>query len=364
MRGRLREICRGVNVDLGTAAVLRDQWRREASALQDVLSPTGLKSTTVPPRPLILGTNQAVGDAVVMTAAIYSLHKAYPGKYITAVDSQWPDVFEHNPDVKLLEDVKMMPGVDRLNMHYPAIHDCNVRGIHFMDGWCEHLGASLGIRVPLLTNRPHLYFDTPDPVPNVHDGGYWLVCSGGKNDFTNKLWGQHNYQEVIDLLKDKIKFIQVGATPEEHPPLRGVLNAVGGTTLRDLFEWTRRASGILCGVSLLMHIAAALEKPAVVIAGGREPVQWNAYPLQHYVHTVGILPCRSVQGQKGVACWRSRVVSLGDNNELDKNTCEYPVVVNPAPPGYGVLPKCMTLIHPRMVADLVATVGVHYPSMG
>ena len=339
MGGRLRELCAGINVDLGTAAAFREQWQREVDVPPH---------SVARPRSILLKTDQAPGDALAMTAAIYSLHRAHTGRYITSVESYWPEVFFHNPDVTTTF------GASEVQMHYPAIHQSNERGIHFMQGWCEFLGAALGVTVPLLTNRPHLYFD--EPTPPMED--FWLVCSGGKRDFTNKLWGYHNYQKVVDILAGKVKFIQVGGmrtTPlwaetcvgsqkEDHPRLSGVEFTVGKTSLRELFNLTRRARGVLCGVSLLMHVAAALEKPAVVVAGGREPVQWNAYPKQHYLHTVGTLPCHDMKGNIGGACWRSRTVPLGDNTNLDKDTCEYPI---------DGTPKCMTLISPEYVAETI-----------
>lgn len=334
MSGRLRQICQGINCDLGTAAAFREQWKREA----------GMNGQcTEAPTALLLKTDQAPGDAVAMTAAVYSLHQAYPGKYITAVESRWPEVFEYNPHISP-SITNMLP----VQMHYPAIHRSNHRSIHFMQGWCEFLGMALGVDVPLLTNRPHLYFRTPGPPV----GDYWLICSGGKRDFTNKLWGHNNYQEVVNRLTGKVRFVQVGDSECNHPALEGVLhNIVGMTTLRDLFNVARRARGVLCGVSLLMHVAAALEKPAIVIAGGREPVQWNAYPKQHYLHTVGALPCYDRQGELGGACWRSRTVPLGDNEELDKDTCLYPVAGTP---------KCMRMISPESVAELILRYNQQY----
>jgi ADP-heptose:LPS heptosyltransferase len=239
-------------------------------------------------------------------------------------------------------------------MHYPSIHESNRRGIHFMQGWCEFLGSALGVTLPLLTNRPHLYFDSPAPAY----ASYWVICAGGKRDFTNKLWGHTNYQAVVDMLKKSVRFVQVGggkpSTPwrkevaetqqDEHPRLEGVTDLVGKTSLRELFELVRGSRGVLCGVSLLMHVAAALEKPAVVIAGGREPVQWNSYPKQHYLHTVGALPCSDTTGQVGGACWRARVVPLGDGTVLDKSLCERPI---------EGIPECMRMIHPEEVAKLI-----------
>lgn len=333
MTGRFREICQGINVDMGTAAAFRAQWLREVG----MATPASMGT----PSPLLLRTDQMPGDAVAMTAAIYSLHKTYPGKYVTAVESQWPEVFTHNPDVTPpIADSKP------LHMHYPAIHACNERGIHFMQAWCEHLSAALGVPIPLQTNRPHLYFPRPDddgygdsPIED-----YWIVCSGGKRDFTTKLWGWKNYQEVINILRGKVRFIQVGAKEDCHFPHHGAEKMVGKTTLRQLFDLVRRARGVLCGISLLMHVAAAIERPAVVIAGGREPVQWNSYPKQTYVHTIGALPCRSTQGHIGHACWRSRVAPLGDGSFYDRDTCERPV---------AGLPLCMGIIAPDEIARLV-----------
>ena len=352
MSGRMREICSGINVDLGTAAAFREQWARETSPLVEVDRPDPR------PVPLLLKTYQAPGDAVAMTAAVYSLHRAYPGKYVTAVESYWPEVFDHNPDVRIHvtpgSGENSVSGMSDIQMHYPAVHQSNERGIHFMQGYCEHLGAALGVSVPLMTNRPRLYF--ADPQPSVED--YWLVCSGGKKDFTNKLWGHRNYQEVVDRLCGRVKFVQVGgARPivpwnascagsqeDKHPCLDGTVDMVGKTSLRDLFDLARRARGILCGVSLLMHVAAAVERPAVVIAGGREPVAWNAYPRQQYVHTIGSLPCRDTQGRTGGACWRYRVVPLGDGTMLDRDTCERPS---------NGIPECMEKISPAEVAALI-----------
>ena len=332
MAGRFREICAGRNTDLGTAAAFRAQWQQEA--------PSSVQINQGKPIPLLLKTAQAPGDAVAMTAAIYSLHKAHPGRYLTAVESPWPEVFANNPYV-----VPARSDMAPLEMHYPAIHQSNHRAIHFMQGWCEFLSMALGVNVPLLTNRPHLYFEHPLPklLPGHLRANYWVLCAGGKRDFTNKQWPY--YKELVQRLKSDITFVQVGSANDNHPPIEDTITGVlGHTTLSDLFELVRRARGVVCGVSLLMHVAAALEKPAVVIAGGREPVAWNAYPKQHYVHTVGCLPCSDPQGHVGGACWRSRTIPLGDSAVLDKDPCLFPE---------DGAPRCMRMIKADTIAELV-----------
>jgi hypothetical protein len=98
-------------------------------------------------------------------------------------------------------------------------------------------------------------------------------------------------------------------------------------------------------VTLLMHLAAAVEgppggggvRPCVVVAGGREPPHWEAYPWHQFIHTVGALPCCARGG-----CWRSRTVRLGDGREEDREEHLCRRVV-------AGLPACMDLITPEDV---------------
>jgi hypothetical protein len=89
-----------------------------------------------------------------------------------------------------------------------------------------------------------------------------------------------------------------------------------------------------------MQLAAAVEvkpgmpqnRPCVVIAGGREPPQWEAYSHHQFIHTVGALRCCDNGG-----CWKSRTVPLGDGDSKDRpeNLCVDVV---------GRLPRCMDMI--------------------
>jgi len=100
---------------------------------------------------------------------------------------------------------------------------------------------------------------------------------------------------------------------------------------------------------LHMHLAAAVEckhggpanRPCVVVAGGREPPSWEAYPTQQFLHTIGRLPCCAEGG-----CWRSRSVPLADGDEKDeeRHLC-VDVVEN--------LPHCMHLITPAAVTKAI-----------
>ena len=103
-----------------------------------------------------------------------------------------------------------------------------------------------------------------------------------------------------------------------------------------------------------MHLAAAVpvrpdrpqNRACVVIAGGREPSHWEAYPHHQFLHTLGALPCCDNGG-----CWKSRTVPLGDGSSNDRNLCTH--VVHKPSDGAGPLPRCMDMLSP---GDAIAAI--------
>ena len=185
---------------------------------------------------------------------------------------------------------------------------------------------------------------------------YWIIVAGGKHDFTAKWWNPASYQRVIDHFQGKISFVQVGEAGHWHPPLTGVTNLVGKTSLRQFIRLMHHASGVVCPVTLAMHLAVAVEtprgtpqvRPCVVIAGGREPPHWEAYPQHQFLSTVGTLSC-CVEG----GCWKSRCQLVGDGDEKDRrNVCEQPVQITPD----LRIPRCLEMITP---ADVIRRIELY-----
>jgi hypothetical protein len=141
--------------------------------------------------------------------------------------------------------------------------------------------------------------------------------------------------------------VQVGEEKHWHPPLKGVLDLRGKTQLRQLVRLVYHSQGVLCPVTLLMHLAAAVEvkggrpknRACVVVAGGREPAQWEAYPHHQFIHMNGALFCCDNGG-----CWKSRTVPLGDGDEKDQNLCIDVVPETTPGPRSLPLPRCMDMI--------------------
>jgi ADP-heptose:LPS heptosyltransferase len=309
-------------------------------------------------RQLILRNFQSPGDIVMLTAAVRDLHRCYPGRFRTDVRTSCPALWEHNPHLTPLAEDD--PDVEVVDCHYPLIHRSNATPYHFLHGFIEYLNERLALQVRPTEYRGDIHLSDAERAWFRHveaSAGactpFWLLVSGGKFDYTIKWWSDERYQQVVDHFRGRIEFVQVGEAGHHHPPLRGTVDLRGRTSLRELVRLVHYAQGVVSPISLLMHLAAAVEtrpgappnRPCVVIAGGREPPHWTAYPHHQFVHTVGALPCCSDGG-----CWRSRTHPLGDGDVKDApdQLCVDPV---------GPLPRCMDLI---TAAEVIRRIELYF----
>jgi ADP-heptose:LPS heptosyltransferase len=298
-------------------------------------------------RKLILRNFQSAGDIVMLTAAVRDLHRSHPGEFLTDVRTPFPDLWAFNPYITTLHEDD--PDVETVECHYPLIDQCNDTPCHFLHGFPAYLNETLGLRIRVTDFKGDIHLGEPEREwfryvthlqPEVEP--FWLLVSGGKRDFTIKWWDQGRYQQVVDHFRGRIQFVQVGEPSHHHPPLDGVIDLRGATSLRQLVRLMFHAQGAISPVSLLMHLAAAVEmppgrlkhRPCVVIAGGREPPHFTAYPHHQFIHTVGALACCDNGG-----CWKSRTLPLGDGDVNDRPDALCVDVV-------GSLPRCMDMISP------------------
>jgi len=308
------------------------------------------------PKKLILHNRQSPGDVVMLTAAVRDLHLHYPGQFTTDVRTPCPHLWENSPYLTRLEDPDAE--AESIVCEYPLIHLSNQQPWHFLHAY----GAFLAERLSLphvhpsvfrgdihLSDEERGWMSQASEAVGV-DEPFWIVVSGGKKDFTAKWWCPSRMQGVVDHFKNRMRFVQIGEGGHHHPPLNHVLDLRGKTDLRQLIRLVYHSSGVICPVTLLMHLAAAVpirpdrnirNRPAVVIAGGREPPHWEAYPHHQYLHSVGTLPCCSDGG-----CWKSRVYPLGDGTPSDQSLCLDPVKSSQ-------LPRCL---HEITTADVIRAV--------
>jgi|GEM_PF-1886325 len=297
---------------------------------------------------VVLVNDLSPGDILIMSVAIRSLYKAYPNKYMIDVRSPCNEIFNNNPYIQKIpisNNAKVNEAIEKLKKndnlppilvedtkyiisHYPLIHISGMSGLPFADGHRMFLAQKLGIEIPRTGMKPDIFFSNEElALPRQIKGKYWLINAGIKNDYTLKYYPY--YQEVVNLLKDKIQVVQVGHTAHNHPLLDNVLDLRGKTNLRQLFLLSKYAEGAICPVSLQMVIMASLSKPCVVVAGAREGVRWQLNPDHRFLYTNGAIKCAKYDG-----CWRSKIEECTFKSSEGN-------------------PMCMELIRPEDIARAV-----------
>jgi ADP-heptose:LPS heptosyltransferase len=295
----------------------------------------------------LLRNLQALGDAVVTTAAARDLHRATGGRAKIQVLTAAPDIWRNNPyiqHVQTVEEAKDLPLI--IDFRYEPSEETRVIG-HMLQLHYRIFERATGQAVPLTEFRGDVHLSEAEKQPPTEFGvpaRYWLLSAGCKPDRTWKAWSRARYQAVVDSLRGYVDFVQVGAAAHINQPFAGVTNLVGQTSVRDLVRLTYHAAGVLSSITGLMHLAAALQKPAVVIAGGAENPWYSCYPNHQILHTIGELPCCSAIG-----CGKWRTIAMHDDDPHDDQLCERPSYERGE-----ILPECLTRLSPDRVAEIIA----------
>ncbi len=309
----------------------------------------------------------AAGDNVVATCAIYELQRQHPGKFAVSIRTHYPQIWENTPHIAGIEDATNDDdrhiGTRWLQLDaQPILNTSWHRPVHYLQAFTHDLAKQLNLPpLEISEFRGHVYLSEQEKHGNpLWDlpRPWWLINAGGKKDCTCKIWPQEHFAALVQQLKGKVHFVQIGALDTDsgghvHPPLPDVVDMRGKTNHRQLAQLVYHADGVLCGNTYLMHLAAAVDnppwrpwlRPCVVLAGGRESVNWFNYPGHTALHTIGQLECCAFSG-----CWRDRVELLGDGRPYDAadKRCHQPTDLGGKLA--ALAPRCLTMITPEEVA--------------
>jgi ADP-heptose:LPS heptosyltransferase len=300
------------------------------------------------PNKIILNNGQSPGDLVMLTALVRDIHKCYPGLFQIDVRTPCPEIWENNPYLTKLDSRKK--DVKVIKCEYDLVNKSNELPYHFIHGFYHDFNDKTGLDVKPTAFKGDIHISSLEDswisqVKEIvgEDIPYWIIVSGGKYDFTAKWWNPHKYQEVVNYFEGRIQFVQVGSENHHHPDLKNVINLVGKTDLRQAIRLVYHSAGVVCPVTVFMHLAAAVPnkhdkeriRPCVTIAGGREGNHWEGYPGHQYLHTVGMLPCCKKGG-----CWKSKIEIDESKHEDGQSYCERPVMSK----GGIHFPQCMDMI--------------------
>ena len=298
------------------------------------------------PRRVVFHNRQALGDILMFTCAVRDFKRAYPEVEVQ-VRSTAMHIWDHNPNIKsgkwievvdplmYWQDKSKKPSPDQLRQLTEhaiktgidedkpvlvyigpgkATNASNRSDLHFSNAFRLSMEHALGVRIPQGPIRPDVYMSEAEySAPPLVEPPYWLIVAGEKGDWTCKTFPFQKWQRVVESLP-KIKFVQLGSTGHKHPELTGdnVVNMIGKTQdgdtgIRDLWNLFNYCEGSMGLVSFQMHLAAAFNKPCIVIAGAREPVHFTRYPGQQYLATDGCLPCTVDNGHNPKSCWFCKI---------------------------------------------------------
>ena len=314
------------------------------------------------PEKIVIESFQAPGDYIVLSAALRDIQKCNPGRFELWAHTLQDAVFQNNPLVHAGDT----GGVRHLRAEYGrslpySIKQSNQGRSHFLWSFIGDLNEKLKVNTVLTEFRPALYLTEAEKAKPVIDTGkpYWVFLSGGKKDYTAKVWSYAWWQELVDRLKDQVTMVQVGGGSHYHPPIKGAHDLVKKTSFREFMRLIYHAHGVFSIVTCAMHIAAAFNKPCVTLAGGREPWWWEAYTAENrlvnmrlgnpgwnppekddfiphrFLHTMDKLPCCANRG-----CWK-RFVGTKDGRNCAREVKHQ---------GQAI-PECMNMLTPDMVIE-------------
>lgn len=275
--------------------LLRRVWRRIYWLPHDVR----LAQTYRGIRRVVYFGGDGVGDELLLSTVLHEL-RARGGRDLGVMTSR-PELFAHSPDVDQLLPVRHdhVAGLRRLGRRVDQLvyiarrlpPDIDVPPPrHLLAEMCRLAGVTGA--VPL---RPYLNLTEAERSAARRIAPYIVMQSSRRSAslvIANKEWFPERFQVVADVLRRECQVVQIGLASD--PLVHGAEDLRGRTTLRESAALLAGAAAFVGLVGLLMHLARAVDCPAVVVYGGRERPDQSGYSANRNFFTP--LPC--------APCWR------------------------------------------------------------
>ncbi|MCX7887821.1 MAG: hypothetical protein N3B01_11295 [Verrucomicrobiae bacterium] len=271
-------------------AAVRMAWRIESEAARWILR-RGKPD-------VILHFLGGLGDELLLTCVARELRRRNPSVRIWQIGHA-AELLQSNPDYALVLDsshwalrhsnllvrwrlvlrYSEMPGPGR---EIPPRE-------HILAVLCRKAGITGSVEL-----RPWYHFRPSERTSGQVAPRQIAIQSVGRNThetwMANKCWYHERFQTVVDAIRDRwpgVVVVQVGVA--DDPPLRGVYDLRGKTTLRQTAAILANSLCFIGTSGLLVHLARAVECRSVVIYGGREHAWQSGYSCNENLETH--LPC-------------------------------------------------------------------------
>lgn len=260
-----------------------------------------------------------LGDYVMFSTVLFELHRR--GKRGMWVLSDHPDLFRHNPYVSavvpnnkrmkyLLGRLGVVPQHPYYSRPIVNFEDRDIqppRGRHILSCLCQTAGICGKI-----TLRPYMYLSESEKKKGHIVANQVAIHSsslGAQFLIATKQWYPERFQLVVDALKHRVSFVQIGT--KKDPLLRGAIDLRDRTSIRETAALLSQSMLFIGLVGFPMHLARAVDCRSVIIYGGRESPEQSGYPCNENLYVD--LPCSR--------CWRYST-SLNDFECMKKITAE------------------------------------------
>lgn len=251
----------------------------------------------------VLKNYQCPGDLLMLSACVRDIKKWYPHVQLDVRTSD-DGIWQNNPNLTELDPNS--PDVTEIEMNYDIINQSNENiHAHFIHGFIDDFNKKTGLIVKLTEFKPDVHLTEEEKNEKVFEDQpekFVILAAGGKTDYKTKWWWKEAWEEVVKNCPD-VTFIQLGKVESSHihHPIKApnVVNKIGNTSTRDVLRLVYQSVGTVSVVTMFMHMAAAFDKHAAVVAGAHEPWWWEKYPGHDYFHSIGRLSCCRYGG-----CWK------------------------------------------------------------
>jgi len=235
-----------------------------------------------------------LGDSLLFNSVLFELGKQNRKRYF--VGTKHAEIYRGNPfaivlpfsqaiNYKLGNIFSLLGG--RVE-HVDYYHKGHPPKQHILELLADRVGLRMAPRTPKIflsegEKNKRLLPESKKP---------WVAMqSTGLSTWTdNKNWGVENFRSVARSLEKDFSVVQLGASGD--PPLGVDLELQGRLPIRDVFVVLRECKLFIGQEGFLMHAAAAVELPAVIVFGGfLAPWQTGYQSNANFYSDIECAPC-------------------------------------------------------------------------
>jgi hypothetical protein len=231
----------------------------------------------------IIFFGHGIGDDLLCTALAHELKRRDGGKIV--MFSRYGPLFQGNPDISAVHDLRY-PTMGRLRRwgypslvpQYSGYDPATDRDIfqreHIITTMCRAAGLTGAIEL-----RPYMSLSEREKISGRYFERQAVIQSSGlppgPGMMKNKDWYPERFQAVAREIGSELRLIQLGQMSD--PPLEGVLDLRGRTTLRQSAAILSSSQLFIGQVGFLMHLARAVDCRSTIVYGGREEPLISGY---------------------------------------------------------------------------------------